>query len=190
MKRKIVTGLGLILVAGLLSSTTFADTDTNGTWDDDGATQVTYTVPSTYTVVIPDSIALTVPDTAVGTANNVFIKTNSQIADTETITVSLAPQTFTATKTISSIPFTVSYAAQNGTTTSPTVEAAATLSTAVSILTQTGAQIAVVGEMTETTAGAPDLSATVQAKVTAAQIAEASTAGQHTGTIQFSVVKS
>lgn len=195
MKRKIVTGLGLTLAATLLSAPAFADTynGTTGAWASDpggGKTTVTYTVPSTYTVVIPDSITLTTANTAVGETNNVFIKTSSQVGDSETITVSLAPQTFTATKTGSSMPFTVSYAVQNGTAASGAVDADATLSMAVPILIQTGTQIGAVADTTEATTGAANLSATVQARVTSTQIAQASIAGQHTGTIQFSVAKS
>lgn len=68
MKRQIITGLGLSLAAVLLSSQAFADINTTGTWDDDGATQVTYTVPSSYTVVIPASLAITAVDDYVGAA--------------------------------------------------------------------------------------------------------------------------
>ncbi|GHU42922.1 hypothetical protein FACS1894193_09040 [Bacilli bacterium] len=182
-------GLGMSLAAVLLSRTADADVNTPGNAASaTGTTNVTYTVPSTYTVVIPGTLAITTANTPVGDTNNVFIKTNSQVLDTEAITVSLAPQTFAATKTGSSMPFTVAYTTRDGATTT----AGATVTTLASstvILKQTGAQIAAVTDMTEDVTGAAGLSVTVKAQATAAQIAQASSAGQHTGTIQFSVAK-
>lgn len=195
MKRKIATGLGLTLAAVLLSSQAFADTwinnGTTSAWgaSEDGKTEVTYTVPSTYTVVIPASITIGANGAAGGVEDNVFIKTSSQIADTEKITVSLkASQNLVATRTGSSMPFTVSYRTQDGTTSAGSLaNVTGTLSAAIPILEETGLQIGLVANTPETTTGAADLSATVQASATADQLAAASVAGVHTGTIQFEV---
>lgn len=193
--KKILVSVSALALA-MLASPVLADTNTSGTWGtgEDGKTEVTYTVPSTYTVVIPSTLAISAADTPVGATNNVFIKTSSQIADAETLTVSLAAsQTFEAKRTgtpESSMPFTVSYAAQNGPTASAATDAPATTTAEIPILTQTGNQIAAVTDTVETTTGAANLSATVQAKATTAQIAQASKAGVHTGTIQFTVTKS
>lgn len=193
MKRKIATGLGLTLAAVLLSSQAFADTwtgtDSTSAWgtSEDGKTEVTYTVPSTYTVVIPASITIGANGAVGGVEDNVFIKTSSQIADAEKITVSLkANQNLVATRSGSSMPFTVSYRTQNGTTSAGSLTDV-TGTAAIPILEETGAQIGVVANTTETTTGAADLSATVQASATAAQLAAASVAGVHTGAIEFTV---
>lgn len=191
MKRKIATGLGLTLAAVLLSSQAFADTWTdNGTtsaWgtSEDGKTEVTYTVPSTYTVVIPASLAITAANTYVGDTNNVFIKTSSQVGETEHVKVTMPTgQTFKAVSGNSEIPLTISH---KGNTATGETEVKS-LTGVVTLLDKTGNDIgAVTPGGAETTTGEGALSATVKAKATAADIATAKIAGQHTGTIQFEV---
>jgi lipopolysaccharide export system protein LptA len=131
-------------------------------------------------------------NTAVGSEDNVFIKTDSRIATGDKITVSLTAQTFTAKDAteVSSIPFTVKYVKQMGTTEDNSGTDVTTLASPVSILEQTGAQIAAITDNVETTTGADNISATVQALATDTQIVEADVSGVHTGTITFSVAKS
>lgn len=156
---------------------------------EDGKTEVTYTVSSTYTVVIPASITIGANGAVGGVEDNVFIKTSSQIADAEKITVSLkASQNLVATRAGSSMPFTVSYRTQDGTTSAGSLtDVTGTISADIPILEETGAQIGVVANMAETTTGTAALSATIQASATATQLAAASVAGIHTGAIEFTV---
>ncbi len=187
MKRQIITGLGLSLAAVLLSSQAFADINTTGTWDDDGTTQVTYTVPSSYTVVIPASLAITAVDDYVGAANNVFISTHLQLAASDKVKVTMPVQTFAAVNGGSTMPFTVSYQANDAGAAIETSD----LTGEVILLEKSGSDIS--GITSEDADGAVTgnaaLSATVKAKATAAQITAANVSGVHTGTIQFAVTK-
>ncbi|GAX47883.1 hypothetical protein [Pseudolactococcus reticulitermitis] len=188
MKRKMLIGLGMSLAAVLLSRTADADVNTPGNGASaTGTTNVTYTVPSTYTVVIPSALAITAADTYVGDTNNVFIKTSSQVGATETVKVTMpTPQTFKAVNGTSEIPLTISHQA-NGVGTATEVSS---LASEVTLLSKTGTEIGAEDSTGETaTVGVAALSATVKAKATTAQIATASFAGLHTGTIQFAVTK-
>jgi hypothetical protein len=195
MSKKRLTALaGLALAGAMMATPVLADTNTNGSWGggEDGKTNVTYTVASNYTVIIPSSLAITAADTYVGTANNVFIESHTKIAPTEKITVSLPAQTFEAKDetAASTIPFTMKYTTQTGTTAGTATEVT-TLGSPIALLTQTGAQIAVVAEDgASPVTGQSAISATIEAKATTDQIADADLSGVHTGTVTFEVAKS
>lgn len=185
--------VGLVLGSALLAVPVSA---TQITAPGSATTTVDYTVTSTYTVVIPASLSVSTAGTYVGSSNNVFINSNSAIAPTGSITVSLPVQTFTATDatSASTIPFTVKYTnklgeAAAGTSTSITEVAAGS---PVTLLQQTGKQIAAVTseDTTSATTGNADISATVQATVTSDQLATADVSGSHTGVITFAVTAS
>ncbi|GHU37965.1 hypothetical protein FACS1894193_09050 [Bacilli bacterium] len=190
---------GLILAGALLAVPVSADTYTsNGvtppSWgtSEDGKTTVDYTVTSNYTVVIPSSLTVATADGSyIGATNNVFIDSRSLIDPTQTLKVTLPIQPFEAkdTTNASTIPFNVSYTSQLGTVTGGGAVLTGNASSVVTLLQQTGAEIAAVTtEDTGTpTTGQAAISATVQAAITPAQAAQADVSGTHTGTIQFAV---
>ena len=93
-------------------------------------------------------------------------------------------QTFKAVSGTSEIPLTISHKANTATGETEVKS----LTGVVTLLDKTGNDIgAVTPGGAETTTGEGALSATVKAKATAADIATAKIAGQHTGTIQFEV---
>lgn len=188
--RKVIAGLAL--GGALIAVPVLADMNTNGSWNtDDGKTDISYTVASNYTVVIPSAITVSTADGSyTGADRNVFINSTSTIDAAKTITVSLNAQDFEAKSgVISTIPFTVRYTTKSGTGTAAVQTPVSTLSAKTAILTQTGAQIAATSaEDTGTpTTGQPEISARVEAAVTAAQAAQADVAGTHTGAITFTV---
>lgn len=188
--RKVIAGLAL--GGALVTVPVLADTNTNGSWNtDDGKTDISYTVASNYTVVIPSAITVSTADGSyTGADRNVFINSTSTIDAAKTITVSLNAQDFEAKSgVISTIPFTVRYTTKSGTGTAAVQTPVSTLSAKTAILTQTGAQIAATNaEDTGTpTTDQLEISARVEAAVTAAQAAQADVAGTHTGAITFTV---
>lgn len=187
---------GLVLGGALLAVPVLADTYTDGAWaTGDDKTTVNYSVTPTYTVVIPATLTVSTIGTYDGTTDNVFINSNSTIAATDKITVTLPVQNFEAKlSTTSTVPFTVKYTTKSGTNPANTIATGVDKITtsAVTLLEQTGAQIA--GTASEDgaspTTGQPEISAGVQATVTAAQAAQADIAGAHVGAITFEVGKS
>lgn len=187
---------GLVLGGALLAVPVLADVNTDGTWTTgDEKTTVNYSVTPTYTVVIPATLTVSTIGTYDGATNNVFINSNSTIAATDKITVTLPVQDFEAKlSTTSTVPFTVKYTTKIGTNTASTIDPGVDKITtsAVTLLEQTGAEIA--GTVNEDgaspTTGQPEISAGVQATVTAAQAAQADIAGAHVGAITFAVAKS
>jgi hypothetical protein len=171
-KTKKIVG-ALTLASFLLACPFLAQADSNdtGTWDDDGKTDITVTLPATYTVEIPASFAFTATGTQTGT---VRILDTTQIHDADALTVKLATtNTLTASKTYnagantSQIPLTLTYG------TSATAYASASEAT---LLDKTGADIGVgSGLSTDIVVGV-------------ASFADAKVAGAHTGTLDFSVV--
>lgn len=198
MKKKLMIGLGLSLATVILASSALADTYDGPTtdWDDDGKTEMVFTVPATYTVVIPTSIDLGsttsyTPDTYVGTANNVFIKADSKLLATDVITVEIPTgQNFKATQGTSEIPLTVGITPNLTGATPAKFEGKAT-TLGVPVLSKTGLEIGAESAATETaTAGVTNLSTTLQVKAGTADIASATLSGTHKGYVQFSVTKS
>ncbi|GAB2021070.1 hypothetical protein RyT2_01430 [Pseudolactococcus yaeyamensis] len=187
--------VGLVLGSALLAVPVLADTNTNGTWGtgEDGATTVDYTVGAAYTVVIPSSLSVGTAGTYTGVANNVFINSNSVIAPTGKITVSLPVQNFEAkdATNASTIPFTVRYTSQTGATTGVATVITNVTGSPVTLLEQTGAQIAAVTPEDAINAmiGTAAISAQVEATVTPAQLATADVSGTHTGVITFAVTQ-
>lgn len=199
MTKKLMTGLGLTLATVLLAGAAFADTydGDNADWrtGEDGKTEMTLTVPATYTVVIPATIDLGntgvyTADTYVGDANNVFIKADSKLLATDVITVKIPTgQNFKATQGTSEIPLTVGIMPNlTGTTASKFEDK--TTSADVPVLSKTGAEIGAASAASETaTAGVNTLSATLQAKAGASDIANATLSGEHKGYVTFAVSK-
>ncbi|MDR0725116.1 MAG: hypothetical protein LBF59_03790 [Prevotellaceae bacterium] len=155
----------------------------------DQITTVIYSVEPNYTVVIPPTLMITDKDTLVGEENNVFIRSDSRIGNTETITVSLAVQNFEAKNLNSTMPFTVEYTRQIGAMKDASSTSIIKVEKAIPILVQTGARISAIIDINEATTGAEGISASVKAKATAEQVAMAGTAGTHIGTINFTVIK-
>ena len=185
--------VGLVLGSALLAVPVSA---TQITAPGSATTTVDYTVTSTYTVVIPASLSVSTAGTYVGSSNNVFINSNSAIAPTGSITVSLPAQTFTATDatSASTIPFTVKYTNKLNTDAAggPTSITEVVSGSPVTLLQQTGAEIGAVTPEDDpsATTGNAAISATVQATVTSDQLAAADVSGSHTGVITFAVTAS
>lgn len=199
MKKKLMIGLGLSLATVILASSALADTYDGPTiaWDDDGKTEMAFTVPAAYTVVIPTTIDLGsttsyTPDTYVGTANNVFIKADSKLLATDVITVEIPTgQNFKATQGTSEIPLTVGITPNIGTGGLSGRFEGKTTTADVPVLSKTGLEIGAEAATGETaTAGVINLSTTLQVKAGAADIASATLSGTHKGYVQFSVTKS
>lgn len=176
MKQKYFINLaGLVLGVSLLATPVLADTYTTGSWGngEDGATDVTVTVPPTYSVTIPASFSFSAIGEE-GTSTDIAISKNSQLNTDAVVSVKLVnSNTLQATKlynngaNTSVIPFTVLYGDSKTTYTS---------GTETTILSATGAEIG---------AATSDLTTGVYVDVTS--FAPATTAGTHTGTVNFSV---
>jgi hypothetical protein len=177
MNKKILSGVsGLILAGTLLTMPALADTKTEAGWGtDDGKTDVTITVASTYTVSIPASLTITAADTA--DTGTVAISPASQLSTGETLTVAITGQTFEATATYgSSLTSTIPYSVYIGASTT-----GVGTSGSETVLQKTAAQIGAVDDSTGT------IEEDVSIEATAAQYAQADVADNHTGTITFSV---
>lgn len=175
IKEKLSIGLAGILLASVLATPVLADINTVGdAASDTGNSQLKITVGSTYMVTIPATFNFTAAGTE-GAANNVVISDASQIGETSKLTVKLAStNTLKATRAVtgagtSEIPFALSFGSAAG--------ANSYTSGDVTVLEKTGAEIA----------AKTGLSTGVFATVTAANLNNALTAGDHLGTVDFSV---
>ncbi|GAX47881.1 hypothetical protein RsY01_1485 [Lactococcus reticulitermitis] len=171
MNKKQLTSLaGLALGVTLLVTPAFADTYTNGSWggSEDGKTDVTVTVAPTYTITIPASFSFTAANAEQNA--NVAISKDSQLNANGSLEVKMT-STLAAIKTYSAntstIPFTLAYGASKTPYTSGNT----------TILTKTGAEIGV---------ATTDLTETVYVNVPS--LASATIAGEHAGTVDFSVI--